>query len=154
MRRPRKLPATCALIAVAGITAGCAGFGSRVLKYPDRSTPLRAYETFLTAWRTGDLEVLARSYSPGQLKILVEGERILGSEDLSEWYRRNADRIQFGRAESEDLGGVYALVKVPIEVDWPGRSEAVLYFDFLPDRDEWKIWRIRTPAVRKRPERR
>ncbi|MCZ6601494.1 MAG: hypothetical protein O6952_00650 [Planctomycetota bacterium] len=146
MRSPRTFLAAFALITIAGVVADCAG---RVVRYPDRSTPLRAYETFVTAWRTGDLEVLAQSYSPSRLKILVEGEKIMGSEALSEWYRRNADRIQFGRAVSEDLGGVYALVKVPIEIDRPGRREAVLYFDFVPDREEWRIWRIRTPPVMK-----
>lgn len=131
-----------------GLLSACA---SPCADYPDRTSPLCAYETFVKAWRLGDLDVLGAAYGPSQAEVFQEGERLKGRDGLREWYRADVDRIAFGSPTAEEIGPQIAHVSVPMRDTRPGGSACILHFDFTRVGPEWKIFRIRRSAVVQRP---
>lgn len=124
------------------LLSGCAS-SPRCEGYPDRGTPICAYETFVRAWRDGDLEVIEQTFAPSRLEVHRQDEKNLGREGLREWYQRDAGRIELGEPESEGLGPKFASVRVPAMIDRPGGGETTMVFDFVFKDLEWKLFRIR-----------
>jgi hypothetical protein len=118
------------------IPGGCS---ATLETYPDRSHPVLAYQTFVRAWQDGDLEVLEASYTPSFLETLKVGEDQLGRAGLREWFRRDADKIEFGDPETERITRNLASLTVPAWIENGDTLEVIFQFDFVRQEDEWKL---------------
>lgn len=113
--------------------------------YPDRRTPLCAFQTFLQAMRTADQDVIEDSFTPARLAFHQAEIKTLGLEgkELLDWYSRYVDRFDFGPPDVEDLGGAMAHVRVPVTDLRPRGMKGHFLFEFISMGPEWKIFRIR-----------
>ncbi len=129
----------CAGVAGLVLFSACA---APVKTYPDRSAPLRAYETFVQAWRDGDVDEIERAYSATPLQQHRDREAALGREGIREWYRADAGRIEFGDPSEDRIGRNYSSISVPVVIGGSFPEEAVFRFDFVREGDEWKLFGI------------
>ena len=149
---PRALPGGGVPVAlVAGALAallGSAGCSTPPRPYPDLGTPESAYHTYVRAWRTGDLEVLEQSITATPLDEFHQRREDLGDEGLRDFYRRDAENVEFGDPEVETLNQMYAGVTVPAVIRRAGAMNMVWRFEFVRVGDRWKYFRLRARPVK------
>jgi hypothetical protein len=66
--------------------------------YPDRTSPERTWETYLWAWRQGDVRILEQTYGLWMRHELARQLEAQGAAKVAEWYRRDARDMQVEEA--------------------------------------------------------
>ena len=112
----------------------------------DTSTPERAAESFLDAWRKREFE-RARDIASGEARAAVEA-KIASDNELGEaraeyqeiWASLAADRLDFVPEESEDLPGGRIALRGVAQGDFAGRDyRRVMEFILAPDGERWSV---------------
>ena len=97
--------------------------------YPDCTTPEACWETFLWAWRNGDvtdLEQIYGLYMLPELKAQIEKQ---GAEKVSEWYRKGAEDLVIQDAHWDKQGE--GLAYLTAHLGRPGEVPKEVTFSFV-----------------------
>jgi hypothetical protein len=121
--------------------AGCASAPATEIRkpeiYPDRATPNSTWKTFLWAWRDGDVDALEKVTSLWFREDLEAQLKKNGRGQVSEWYRRGAEKLVVADArwakQTDDLAYLDARLELP------GESPVDVRFSFLRKDDGWTI---------------
>jgi hypothetical protein len=136
-----------ALAALAlGAPIGCAASPATEVvlprPYPDRTTPEHCWETYLWAWRTGDVAALEQTYGLWMRHELLRQIDAQGRTKVSEWYRKDADAIVIEDARWDKSDEVLAYLTV--RLGRHGEVPTEVRFAFLRRDDGWCVSALKT----------
>jgi hypothetical protein len=132
---------TTTALAIALVASGCTSAPAtdvhRPRGYPDRATPEATWETFLWAWRTGDVDAMSGVVSLWLKEDIDRKIEKNGKPAVSDWYRRDADHLSIAFARwakrTDDLAYLDARFVRPGELPFDVR------FSFLRRDDGWTV---------------
>jgi hypothetical protein len=130
----------CALV-LGLLLAGCTsappqGPVGQPARYPDRTSALATWETYVWAWREGDVDVLEQVYGL-QMQVRLQKEiEVNGREETGAWYRRGAQELDVREAEWVHPGEQLSYLRVVMA---GANGETELDFSFLKRADGWVI---------------
>lgn len=120
-------------------TAGCATAATELRKpdvYPDRASPETAWESFLWAWKNGDVEALRLIFSLWMKEDLERQLEKNGKQATSDYYRRDTDGLVVEDAKwvkrTNDLAYLDARLRAPT-------GPLDVRFSFLKKDDGWTV---------------
>lgn len=105
--------------------------------YPDRTSAEAAWETFLWAWRAGDVEVLEQVTGWKLHHRLVEQIRVNGREAVADYYRTGAEDLRVEEARWTEEGQALAYLRVVVGSEAVPRAE--VDFSFVRRDDGWVL---------------
>jgi hypothetical protein len=121
------------------LLAGCASAATEVRKppiYPDRASPETAWESFLWAWRNGDVDSLELVFSLWMKEDLDRQIEKNGKAAVSEWYRRDTDGLVI--EEAKWVKRTNDLAYLDVRLGTTGGPLDVR-FSFLKKDDGWTV---------------
>lgn len=122
-------------LALAGCASAPAVRVERPATYPDRTAPGACWETFLWAWRTGDVPVLEQTYGLWLREDLVRQVEAQGRARVSEWYRKDAARLVIEDARWDRQTEVLAYLTA--RLGRAGEQPGEVRFAFMRRDDGW-----------------
>jgi hypothetical protein len=123
------------------LLAGCAGVptgpAARPEVYPDRTSVDMAWQTFLWAWKLGDVDVLDQVTGWRMHAELRKQLETNGRDAVAAWYRDGAEELQVLEAEWTTRGEEMAYLRVVLSSKTVSRVEAD--FSFVERPDGWVL---------------
>jgi hypothetical protein len=119
---------TLGALLVALVAGGCTstpstGAFERPEIYPDRTTPLSAWQTYSWAWKTGDIDVLQQVTGGFERAELDAYVKVNGREATAEWYRKGMDDALIDEARWIHHGDRLAYLRIVLRSSAYPRQE-------------------------------